>query len=742
MSPRSGHTPTRITPQPDPSVKNVDSARSGKDFSGNPHLANADLTTREQERKYTAWLEQALAAKRQKADRRRKAEASRIARMQSRPERLAAQTALIEAHGGHLPPRWRYETATKRVEGELFEYRKRIANRPAYISTMPHDPAIDGCWLEASQERAAERRHRIEVGFRLSHDVVLSGHLVSSGLEYDGLKSENLGTWSALRWPSLVHRSRSMRVCWHRGSHSDLDIQVAAARKDGVPEWMMLEHENVSAKAIEGIVADADAQDLNVRALEPAHHKILGLDAPTVEGNKTLLGFLRIDTDLTWKSAGHLMDALRRKVENGNIRSLPNFIVGIRTEDGRLIRPHLIWLLPPDQGVLNVDNKHLRLFKSVYYGLCHALADLGADPQAPATSQLVKNPLSPLYHTECPSDEWPTLAEHASCLDMGQNRMKLVRQSVATVTGETFKHSNEYFNGCMDAARKVMTNWLDNSDTVYAEAFETGEFGRLIDRLQEALATLVSCDGMRARSMEYVRQKIATWTVETWNPSRVSTTGLQTRGRLRHIVEEVRGIKARQAVAGQYSAQVRADKTLEHLIEVWERLIVDGIPSKSALAKEASLSRQTVHNRYADLQAALAARPVKDGVMLYRPISDASPEKIFTASTDSKAPIVTSVAEDEHADLLDCADADNHHDDDLDALAAHEAWIAEQEGRVPRFEIRNAVSVSFGPASSHWSRYADAPAADDPSETPYANARAIPDNGDRHACRSDTLIPA
>lgn len=627
MNRRSGHIPTRPTQQPAPSAKNVDSARDDKEISGNPNLANAVLTTREQERRFTIWLEEAEEAKRQKADRRRRAQASRLASLESLPERLAAQAAMIDAHGGRLPPRWRSEPATKKVQGVLVEFRKRIANRPAYIPTMPYDPQIDGRWREKFSMLAADRRYRIDVGFCLREDVVLSGHLVSKGLKYEGFKSEVLGTRSALRWPALVHHSRNMRVCWHRGSCSELQMQVAAARTDGVPEWMLTEHGvELCDEQVQEIVADADAQDVNMRVLELAHHKVIGLDAPTVEGNKKLLGFLRLDTDLTWRSVAHLMKQLRKKVEDRKIRSLPNFVVGIKSEDGRFIRPHLIWLLPIDMGVLNVDNKHLRLFKSVYYGMCHALADLGADPQAPATSQLTKNPLSPLYHTECPSDEWPTLAEHASCLVLDKNRAELIRASVATVTGETFKRSNEFLNGCIDAARKLMRGWLEESDPVYVEAFETGDSGLLIDRLQEALSSLVGCEGMRPRSMEFARHKVATWTVDTWNPNKVSRTGFQTRGRLGHIVEEIRGTKARQAVAGQYSAKVRADKTLGHLVEAWDRLIINGVPSKSALAKEARLSRQTVHNRYDALQAALDERGVKDAVMLYRRDTPASPE--------------------------------------------------------------------------------------------------------------------
>ncbi|MBN9054319.1 MAG: hypothetical protein J0H80_11230 [Rhizobiales bacterium] len=340
--------------------------------------------------------------------------------------------------------------------------------------------------------------------------------------------------------------------------------------------------------------------------------------------------------------------------------------------------------------------------------------------------------MSPLYHTECPSDEWPTLAEHASCLEIGHNRATLIRKAIATVTGETFRRSNEFFNGCLDAARKLMAGWLEESDPVYAEAFETGDYGLLIDRLQEALSSLVTCDGMRPSSMEYARHKVATWSVETWNPNKVSTAGLSTRGRLAHLVEEIRGVKARQAVAAQYSAKARADKTLRSLVEVWDRLAVDGVPSKSALAKEAGLSRQTLHNRYHDLQTTLAERGVKDAVMLYRTDTYASSETAFvsTRPDDEDEDEDHHTVADREATVGQDAERDDgnvsgHGDDDSEVLGAHEAWIAEQEGRVPRPEIRNAVSASVGPASRLWRRDADAPAADVPSETACANSRVL-----------------
>ncbi|WP_322989370.1 hypothetical protein, partial [Hoeflea sp.] len=100
--------------------------------------------TSTQERAFTDWLEEANRVKARKADQRRKAEVQKQKAKASLPERLAAQTALIEANGGRLPPRYRYEAVTKTKDGKTVEEIKRIANRPAYISSYKYDPAIDG----------------------------------------------------------------------------------------------------------------------------------------------------------------------------------------------------------------------------------------------------------------------------------------------------------------------------------------------------------------------------------------------------------------------------------------------------------------------------------------------------------------------------------------------------------------------------------------------------------------------
>ncbi|MDP2122005.1 MAG: hypothetical protein Q8K28_19060, partial [Hoeflea sp.] len=699
MSPRLDIDPAGSTLSPDLSFKNVDNASSclgsgRSEGDGNRHLADADLMTRDQEKAWIAWRDEASHVKRRKADRRRKAEARKLDEIQSRPERLAAQNELTAANGGRLPPRWRYEDATKKVQGQTVEYKKRVANRPAFLSSYPYDPEIDGRGFANFQALAIERRDRINHGFRLRENTILSGCLVGKGLEFEGFKSETLGTKSALRWPALVHKSRQMRVCWHRTDHSDLELDVAAARSAGVPAWMLQEF---GIDDVEEEIDEDSAEDTNVRALENAHFKVLGLDAPTVEGNKTLLGFLRLDTDLVWKSTDHLLRALKKKVRRKKIKSLPNFIVGIRTEDGKLIRPHLIWLLPIDNGILNIDNKFLRKFKAVYYGLCHALADLGADAQAPATSQMVKNPLSPLYYTECPSDAWPSLNDHASCLDMSLNRIKLVRENIATVTGETFRHSNEFFNGCLDAARTLMVRWHQDQDLLYTQAFANEDYDLLKNRLKQALSTLVVANGMKPRSIEYARHKVVSWVVDTWDPTKIGGTALASPGRLSHIVSEIQGVRERQAVAGRYTAAKRAAESLTKLVTAWNQLIenANGEPSKSALATASGLSRQTVHNRFEDLQAALTDEGVKDAVCYIGGHYPHTHKKTIIDQPTStevvgKREIISTSA---YCGLK--ASGVDHSD--LESLAEQEAWIGFQEDRPVRSAIWDTFSASVGP---------------------------------------------
>lgn len=264
-----------------------------------------------------------------------------------------------------------------------------------------------------------------------------------------------------------------------------------------------------------------------------------------------------------------------------------------------------------------------------------------------------------------------------------------------------------------------MIKWDEDHDPIYVEALASGDRSLLIDRVQKALSVLVVSHGMKPRSIEYARRKVASWVVSTWNPNKISGNSLASRGRLKHLVSEIHDATERQAFAGRYTAAVRADQSIERLVEAWNRCIADGqgIPSKSALAQASGLSRQTVHNRFADLQEALAQRGVKNALMLYRQGDYAHPEKPSQIIRQLSANNKPSESNSTRNSTIDSLVIANDNQNDEEALAEHEAWIAFQENRACRDEVMETVvslvSKSSQPALRHWQRYGETPTAFD-----------------------------
>jgi len=101
----------------------------------------------------------------------------------------------------------------------------------------------------------------------------------------------------------------------------------------------------------------------------------------------------------------------------------------------------------------------------------------------------------------------------------------LIKQVIDHNGHEVEKDPNVYFNGCVDAAIDVMDGWHKDRAPFYVEAFEEEDFGLLIDRLQESLSTLVVETGMRPKSTEDVRRKVASWVVYRWDPAKLGGLG-------------------------------------------------------------------------------------------------------------------------------------------------------------------------------------------------------------------------
>ncbi|MXN51449.1 hypothetical protein GR158_10000 [Shinella sp. AETb1-6] len=130
--------------------------------------------------------------------------------------------------------------------------------------------------------------------------------------------------------------------------------QVAGRWRDPFTEEGLRSEDNTVLKLFVSMVpkgGTARASNDKAMLAVQTRSKLLTLDYPYIELNKTFLGALRIDCDGVFVSPEHLLYALEELVEAGAIPCLPHIIVGDRLADGSYHRPHLIFLLPPGCAV-------------------------------------------------------------------------------------------------------------------------------------------------------------------------------------------------------------------------------------------------------------------------------------------------------------------------------------------------------------------------------------------------------
>ncbi|OLP58118.1 hypothetical protein BJF93_05660 [Xaviernesmea oryzae] len=452
--------------------------------------------------------------------------------------------------------------------------------------------------------------------------------------------------------------------------------------------------------------------------------KVLTLDYPYIELNKDFIAALRVDCDGVFPTPEACIYSLQVHVRDGRIPCLPHIVVGDRLENGQFVRPHFIWLLPYGSAVWHSKDERcrqepIRLFDAVCRGLAAALLDIGADPAAPTMTMRMKCPTSPIWHTITPNaDVWPTLSEYADRVDTGVSRPVLARRAAAVQSGLGLTASNAIFDALRTEGQRTLAEWHFGTDKRMRGTREA-----LADHLHEALTAFAEKSELSDTQVGYVTGKVADYLAANFDPSKLENPSVN-RGRLLDVVDGMTSVADRQAAGGRHAAKSNADRTISKLVDAYRSLSADGVDvTKSALAKAAHVSRRTVINRWNDLVKALEQGCEKQCI-------------------DKKVPAIS------HTDKTDHGTAPrtgylilmDDSDEDSTALACHEAWIALEEGRVPRPEILNAVSASVGPAPPVSGRFAGTPAADVDSQTACANSRVIPGTGERYACHSDMLI--
>lgn len=452
-------------------------------------------------------------------------------------------------------------TFMKRFQEDIIRSNLAMASKQARRKNSNRELSPEAeYFIEQSRIQRELVKERLENGYERRGWKVLSGHQVAPVSEM-GLRSNTLNSQAAKLFVAAVPKARDLRSNWGKG----------ALGKIGV--------------------------------------KILSLDEPYVEGNRQFLSFIRIDTDRVWDSFEQCVDFFRQLAHDGKIACEPHFLVGLRLPNGQFIRPHAIWMLPYRSAVWNEPSKAgfnrspVDLFHSVYYGLCNALLDAGADAGAPAASQQVKNPLSPEWFTVCPQDShFPDLSEHAEYLELGHNRKSLTRRSAAVQSGMDIQQSNGLFNYLQKTAYGVMTSWHFAGDPEFARNRSEGRMGAISDRLHIELERAVAQSELRPSkkdgNVQYLIASVANYAVSKWNPDKLDKAG-RNKGAALHIVQGMKSASDRMAAGGKYAAQKNSDRVVDAITTAIKKLTADGVElTKTMVARMAAVSRSSVQKHW------------------------------------------------------------------------------------------------------------------------------------------------
>lgn len=405
------------------------------------------------------------------------------------------------------------------------------------------------------------------------------------------------------------------------------------------------------------------------------YSKMLTLDYPYVELNRTFMAALRVDCDGVFVSAAACLDDLKTLVCQKRLPCLPHIVVGDLLDDGRFVRPHFIWLLPYGMAVWRSDDERcrsapVRLFDAVCRGLVDACLEIGADAAAPTMTMRMKNPISPLWHTITPNQNtFPTLTEYSRSLNMKTSRAKLARQAAAIQSGLGLIASNALFDPLREEGKRLLIKWHVDRATCM-----TGTRDALADHLHEALIEFAKASGLSDTQVGYVSYKVANYLAHDFDANKVDRKQ-RNRHRLLGTLDNIHSVVERQAVGGRYAAKANAERTLKLIVDAYQRLLNENkAVNKSALARESGVSRRTVINRWADVLEAVGEGCEKQGIDKKTPaiapqINSLKPKPYMHDKPWPQA----NVANGHRVILSD--------DDDHRLIEEQEAWIASQEGR-------------------------------------------------------------
>ncbi|CAI9400089.1 hypothetical protein ANOBCDAF_00412 [Pleomorphomonas sp. T1.2MG-36] len=339
--------------------------------------------------------------------------------------------------------------------------------------------------------------------------------------------------------------------------------------------------------------------------------KLLGLDEPYVEGQKSVRGFIRIDCDGVFAS----WDALRLALIDvlDSIDLLPHIVVGDELSDGRIVRPHFIWLLP-EKSRVRFDSKAFpapqRLYHAVARALTAAMIDVGSDLGGLSNPMRVKNPLCPHWSVAILNERDPmTLRDMFVRLEqwIGEDDITMAERQVAVrarAVGIDECQSNQFFRDATAACWALARQWGADGD----------ERGALTgDDLAEAFVAALGHDarhamqGVPPRKAMAMLGSVCRWAARHFDPSARRRTAHP--GVLRGTLTGL-SLHDRQAAGGRHAAGTRRDASIDAIRQAIEALRAEGLKiTKAAVADRAGVAYRTVLRLWGEAATVVSKAP-------------------------------------------------------------------------------------------------------------------------------------
>ncbi len=329
--------------------------------------------------------------------------------------------------------------------------------------------------------------------------------------------------------------------------------------------------------------------------------KIFGLDEPWIVLNCEVRSAFRIDLDITFAN----WDALKYEIEQLSLPCLPHIVVGFEDDDGRIERPHLLYLLPFNQGVWFSDDPRCRrdvmsLFRGVHAGLTKRFLHLGADPGALSNPMRTKNPLSPFWSFRAwNEDAFPTMSEWAEWVDTSATRERLIRESAAALAGTDRKSSNLLFTTFQAWCYETLRDLHRAADPAYTAAVLRKDQDALAEMLLNTIIGRASAGAENPRQAQAILYRVVDYAAAHWDPARCSRDDGRDRGAAADVVDGIKGTIARQAAGARYSNDLRRARSatmiqgaIKEAEAAGETITISGI------ARRTGLDRKTVRSHW------------------------------------------------------------------------------------------------------------------------------------------------